>query len=94
MCMDAKINFDDNADYRQKDVFQLRDWSQEDPRDAHAAQAGINYIGLDGSIGCMGKYTQYCSNNNIFYEMYISNSDIYIIYSHWYYIALVVHVHI
>ena len=55
MCMDAKINFDDNADYRQKDVFHLRDWSQEDPRDAEAAQAGINYIGLDGSIGCMGK---------------------------------------
>ena len=55
MCMDAKINFDDNADYRQKDVFELRDWSQEDPRDADAAQAGINYIGLDGSIGCMGK---------------------------------------
>ena len=55
MCMDAKINFDDNADYRQKDVFHLRDWTQEDPRDAEAAQAGINYIGLDGSIGCMGK---------------------------------------
>ena len=54
MCMDAKMNFDDNADYRQKEVFQLRDWSQEDPRDADAAQAGINYIGLDGSIGCMG----------------------------------------
>ena len=55
MCMDAKINFDDNADYRQKDVFHLRDWTQEDPRDAEAAQAGINYIGLDGSIGCMGE---------------------------------------
>ena len=55
MCMDAKINFDDNAEYRQKEVFKLRDWSQEDPRDADAAQAGINYIGLDGSIGCMGE---------------------------------------
>ena len=54
--MDAKINFDDNAEYRQKDTFKLRDWSQEDPRDAEAARAGINYIGLDGSIGCMGKW--------------------------------------
>lgn len=54
-CMDVKINFDDNAEYRQKDVFQLRDWSQEDPRDVEAAQAGISYIGLDGTIGCLGE---------------------------------------
>lgn len=54
--MDAKVNFDDNAEYRQKDVFKLRDWSQEDPRDVEAARAGINYIGLDGSIGCMGEF--------------------------------------
>lgn len=52
--MDAKLNFDDNAEYRQKQVFQLRDWSQEDPRDVVAANAGINYIGLTGSIGCLG----------------------------------------
>lgn len=52
--MDAKLNFDDNAEYRQKQVFQLRDWSQEDPRDVEAANAGINYIGLTGSIGCLG----------------------------------------
>jgi succinyl-CoA synthetase beta subunit len=53
LCMDAKINFDDNAEYRQKEIFKLRDWTQEDPRDTEAARAGINYIGLDGSIGCM-----------------------------------------
>ena len=53
--MDAKINFDDNAEYRQKDVFALRDWMQEDPRDIEAARSGINYIGLDGSIGCLGE---------------------------------------
>lgn len=52
--MDAKINFDDNSEYRQKDIFKLKDWNQEDPRDVAAAKAGINYIGLDGSIGCMG----------------------------------------
>ncbi|BFZ06090.1 hypothetical protein BsWGS_09129 [Bradybaena similaris] len=52
-CMDAKINFDDNAYYRQKDIFALRDWSQEDERDYRAAKADLNYIALDGSIGCL-----------------------------------------
>ncbi len=54
MCMDAKINFDDNAVYRQEEVFKLRDWAQEDKRDVEAAKSGINYIGLTGSIGCLG----------------------------------------
>ncbi|XP_078513455.1 succinate--CoA ligase [ADP-forming] subunit beta, mitochondrial [Lissotriton helveticus] len=53
MCMDAKINFDSNAAYRQKEVFDLRDWSQEDERDRQAATADLNYIGLDGNIGCL-----------------------------------------
>ncbi|XP_078483942.1 succinate--CoA ligase [ADP-forming] subunit beta, mitochondrial-like [Ciona intestinalis] len=53
MCMDAKLNFDDNAAHRQKEIFNLRDWSQEDDRDAQAAKADINYIGLDGNIGCL-----------------------------------------
>lgn len=52
--MDAKINFDDNAEYRQKELFMQRDWEQEDPRDVEAARAGINYIGLGGTIGCLG----------------------------------------
>lgn len=58
MCMDAKINFDSNAAYRQKQVFDLQDWSQEDPRDRQAAKADLNYIGLDGTIGCLGQYLQ------------------------------------
>ncbi|KAF4080196.1 hypothetical protein AMELA_G00167730 [Ameiurus melas] len=53
MCMDAKINFDSNAAYRQKKVFDLQDWSQEDIRDREAAKADLNYIGLDGTIGCL-----------------------------------------
>ncbi|XP_049585139.1 succinate--CoA ligase [ADP-forming] subunit beta, mitochondrial isoform X1 [Syngnathus scovelli] len=53
MCMDAKINFDSNAAYRQKKVFDLQDWTQEDPRDRQAAKADLNYIGLDGTIGCL-----------------------------------------
>lgn len=55
MCMDAKINFDSNAAYRQKKVFDMQDWTQEDARDRQAAKADLNYIGLDGSIGCLGE---------------------------------------
>eukprot|EP00854_Cymbomonas_tetramitiformis_P002791 gene2791-3583_t len=50
---DAKLNFDDNAFFRQKEIFALRDPTQEDPREVEAAKADLNYIGLDGSIGCM-----------------------------------------
>ncbi len=53
LCLDAKCQFDDNAAFRQKDVFALRDFSQEDPREVQAAEKGINYIGLDGNIGCL-----------------------------------------
>lgn len=53
MCVDAKINFDDNAEFRQKDVFAMRDVSQEDPREVRASKFDLNYIGLDGSIGCL-----------------------------------------
>ncbi|KAK3578624.1 hypothetical protein CHS0354_002199 [Potamilus streckersoni] len=53
VCMDCKLNFDDNAAFRQKDIFGLQDWSQEDPREMKAAEANLNYIGLDGSIGCL-----------------------------------------
>ncbi|XP_055352466.1 succinate--CoA ligase [ADP-forming] subunit beta, mitochondrial-like [Paramacrobiotus metropolitanus] len=52
-CVDAKLNFDDNAEYRQKETFALRDWSQEDERETKAAKANINYISLDGNIGCL-----------------------------------------
>ncbi|OXB72112.1 UNVERIFIED_CONTAM: hypothetical protein H355_003859 [Colinus virginianus] len=50
---DAKLNFDDNAAFRQKKIFGMRDVSQEDPREVAAEKAGLNYIGLDGSIACM-----------------------------------------
>ncbi|KAG0224870.1 Succinate--CoA ligase [ADP-forming] subunit beta, mitochondrial [Actinomortierella wolfii] len=53
ICMDAKLNFDDNADFRQKEVHALRDTTQEDPREVAAAKYNLNYIGLDGSIGCL-----------------------------------------
>jgi succinyl-CoA synthetase beta subunit len=53
MCMDAKFGFDDNADYRQKEVFEWRDTTQEDPDEVRAAKSGLNFIKLDGDIGCL-----------------------------------------
>merc|ERR1712079_701718 len=53
VCLDAKLKFDDNADFRQKAVFDQRDWSQEDKREVEAANYNLNYISLDGDIGCM-----------------------------------------
>ena len=50
---DAKIGFDDNAAFRQADVFAQRDESQEDAREVAASKWDLNYIGLDGEIGCM-----------------------------------------
>merc|ERR1711997_193504 len=53
VCLDAKLKFDDNAEFRQKAVFDQRDWSQEDAREVEAANHNLNYIALDGDIGCM-----------------------------------------
>lgn len=56
VCFDAKVNFDDNAKYRQKDIFSLEDTSEKDAREVEASQHNLNYIGMDGNIGCLGKY--------------------------------------
>jgi len=53
LALDAKINLDSNALYRHKDLLAMRDISQEDPREAEAAEHDLNYITLDGNIGCM-----------------------------------------
>eukprot|EP00540_Astrosyne_radiata_P010322 CAMPEP_0116836236 /NCGR_PEP_ID=MMETSP0418-20121206/7984_1 /TAXON_ID=1158023 /ORGANISM="Astrosyne radiata, Strain 13vi08-1A" /LENGTH=439 /DNA_ID=CAMNT_0004465983 /DNA_START=61 /DNA_END=1380 /DNA_ORIENTATION=+ len=50
---DAKVNFDDNAQFRQTSIFDRRDTSQEDSREVAASKYDLNYIGLDGTIGCM-----------------------------------------
>ena len=52
-CLDAKINIDSNAVYRHKDLQEMHDPSQEDAREAHAAEWELNYVALDGNIGCM-----------------------------------------
>ncbi len=53
LALDAKVNFDDNALYRHKDVEDLRDADEEDPAELEAAKHSLNYIKLDGNIGCM-----------------------------------------
>ena len=52
-CLDAKVVIDSNAIYRHSDLKEMHDPSQDDPREAHAAQWDLNYVALDGNIGCM-----------------------------------------
>ena len=53
ICLDAKMNFDSNALYRHPDIVELRDLSEEDPAEVEASKFDLNYIKLDGTIGCM-----------------------------------------
>ena len=53
LAMDAKLGFDDNAEFRQKEIFSWRDKSQEDAEEVKAAESGLNFIKLDGDIGCL-----------------------------------------
>lgn len=53
LAMDAKFGFDDNAEYRQKEVFSWRDLTQEDPDEVEAGKSNLNFIKLDGNIGCL-----------------------------------------
>ena len=53
LALDAKFGFDDNALYRQKEIAEMRDTGEEDPREVDASQFNLNYIGLDGNIACM-----------------------------------------
>lgn len=53
MALDAKFNFDSNALYRHKDIVELRDFDEEDPKEIEASKYDLSYISLDGNIGCM-----------------------------------------
>ena len=53
LALDAKVSFDDNALFRSPNISELRDKSQEDPREMKAADRGLSYVGLDGNIGCI-----------------------------------------
>ena len=53
VAVDAKVNFDDNALFRHKDIVELRDLNEEDPKEVRASEYDLNYVSLDGSVGCM-----------------------------------------
>jgi succinyl-CoA synthetase beta subunit len=53
LCLDAKISFDSNALYRHPDIVKLRDESEEDSKEIEASKYDLNYVALDGTIGCM-----------------------------------------
>ena len=53
LALDAKMTFDDNALFRHPNISELRDKSQEDPRESRAADRGLSYVGLEGNIGCI-----------------------------------------
>ena len=53
LALDAKMTFDENALFRRPNISELRDKSQEDPRERAASDRGLNYVGLDGNIGCI-----------------------------------------
>ena len=53
ICLDAKVNFDDNALFKHPDIVELRDLNEEDPTEIEASKYNLSYIKLDGSIGCM-----------------------------------------
>lgn len=53
IAVDAKLNFDDNASFRQKAIFDAEDTSESDPREVEAAKHNLNYIGMSGNIGCL-----------------------------------------
>src|SRR5690606_39308105 len=53
LAVDAKVNLDDNSLFRHKDLAELRDVTEEDPLEVEASKSGLNYIKLDGNVGCM-----------------------------------------
>lgn len=55
VCFDAKVNFDDNAEFRQKDIFAMDDQSETDPKEIEATRHNLNYIAMDGNIACLGE---------------------------------------
>jgi len=52
-CVDAKLGFDDNAQFRQEAIYNYRDTTEEDPREVEASKFNLNYIGMEGNIACM-----------------------------------------
>lgn len=54
--VDAKLDFDDNARYRHEEIFEMEDISEIDPKEVEASKYHLNYVAMDGDIGCLGMY--------------------------------------
>ena len=67
LALDAKINFDDNALFRHKDIQELRDLEEEDPKEIEASKYDLSYIALDGDIGCMVNGAGFSDGYNGYY---------------------------
>lgn len=67
-CLDAKFRFDDNAEFRQKELFELRDRTQEDEREVEASKFNLNYIALDGDYSNIIKFKINLILNFIFFS--------------------------
>lgn len=62
VCFDAKISFDDNAIFKHPELRAMRDTTEENPREVEAEDCGLNYVGMDGNIGCLGKHLSVVTN--------------------------------
>ena len=65
VCFDAKITFDENAAFRQQDIFSQVDLSEEDPRETAARKFNLNYVGMTGNIGCLGRFCSHLGVANV-----------------------------
>lgn len=74
VCVDAKIQFDDNSQFRHKEIFELDETSESDPREVMANKHNLNYIGMDGNIGCLGKMFKLMLNKLLY--NWIKNKNI------------------
>ena len=68
ICLDAKMNFDDNALFRRPEISKLRDFNEEDPTEIKASEHDLAYIKLNGSIGCMVNGAEIKSSTNFFFS--------------------------
>jgi succinyl-CoA synthetase beta subunit len=58
LCLDAKLNFDSNAQFRHEEIFKMHDPTEDDPREIKAREFDLNYIPLNGNVGCLGEKSQ------------------------------------
>ncbi len=73
---DAKLSFDDNAKFRQSNVFDMEDTSESDQREVEATRAGLNYIGLQGNIGCLGKFNRFYLIFSFFFSWIVNGAGL------------------